>query len=227
MSDVIYFSNVRLSFPHLAQPQEQINEVTGAKRISYNGELIMPADHPGFVQFMQQYNALALAKWKEHAPAVLQMILADRKSRCFGRGEEKIDKKKFAPYDGYVGNVYVTIGKDTPPQMIQDNGQPIDPANSMAYQQLARKMYGGCYVNAAVKPWVQENKHGNGIRCDLVALQFAKDGEAFGEGNVDASGMFAAVTGAVPSFMQPAAAQMPAAPFGGAPVGLPSFLGGR
>ena len=46
MSDIIYFSNVRLSFPHIAQPQEQVNEVTGAKRISYNGELIMPLDHP-------------------------------------------------------------------------------------------------------------------------------------------------------------------------------------
>ena len=75
-----------------------------------------------------------------------------------------------------------------------------------------------------MKPWVQQNKHGNGIRCDLVALQFAKDGEAFGEGAADASGMFGAVAGSAPAFMQQPAAQMPAAPFG-APT-LPSFLGG-
>lgn len=225
MSDVIYFSNVRLSFPHIAQPQEQVNETTGVKRISYNGELIMPQDHPSFIQFMEQYGKLALNAWKENTPAVMQMILADRKSRCFGRGEEKVNKKTFKPYDGYVGNVYVTIGRDTPPQLIQDNGQPIDPANTMAYQQIARKMYGGCFVNAAVKPWIQQNKHGNGIRCDLIALQFAKDGEAFGEGTADASGMFAAV-GNVPAFMQPAAPVMPAAPFAHAPdTTVPSFLG--
>ena len=224
MSDIIYFSNVRLSFPHIAQPQEQVNEVTGAKRISYNGELIMPLDHPGLAQFMARYSELALNAWKENAPVVMQMILTDRKLRCFGRGEEKINKKTFKPYDGYPGMAYVTVGRDTPPQLIQDNGQPIDPANSMAYQQLARKMYGGCYVNAAVKPWVQQNKHGNGIRCDLVALQFAKDGEAFGEGAADASGMFGAVADSAPAFMQQPAAQMPAAPFG-APT-LPSFLGG-
>ena len=220
--DIIYFSGVRLSFPHLVTPQEQANEQTGVKRISYNGELIMPQDNPGFQQFMAKYGELALNAWKENAAAVMQMILQDRKSRCFGRGEEKINKKTFTPYDGYPGMVYVTVGRDTPPQMIQDNGQPIDPNNSMAYQQLARKMYGGCYVNAAVKPWIQQNKHGNGIRCDLVALQFCKDGEAFGDGGApDVSGMFGAVVGAAPSFMQPAAAPMPAAPFG-----MPSFLGG-
>ena len=228
MSEVIYLSNVRLSFPHIAQPQEQTNEQTGAKRISYNCELLTPETDPGFVQFMARYAELALENTKEHAQAVMQMILSDRKSRCFGRGEEKIDKKTYKPYVGYAGNVYLTAGRDTPPQLIQENGQPIDPANSMAYQQLARKLYGGCRVNVAVKPWWQRanpaRQYGHGVRCDLIAVQFAKDDEAFGEGNIDASSMFAAVTGAAPAFMQQPAAQMPAAPFG-APT-LPSFLGG-
>ena len=34
MSDVIFLSDVRLSFPHLAEPQRQINEQTGKERIS-------------------------------------------------------------------------------------------------------------------------------------------------------------------------------------------------
>ena len=96
----------------------------------------------------------------------------------------------------------------------------------MAFQQLARKMYGGCRVNAAVKPWLQENKHGRGIRCDLIAVQFASDDTAFGEGAVDASNLFGAVAPA-PAGMFGAAAQrapaMPAAPV----AGLPSFLGGQ
>jgi hypothetical protein len=92
----------------------------------------------------------------------------------------------------------------------------------MAYQQLARKMYGGCRVNAAVKPWPQDNKHGRGIRCDLIAVQFAGDDTAFGEGAVDASNLFGAVAGApVPGFNTMAGNNaMPAAPF----AGLPSFL---
>jgi hypothetical protein len=143
MSDIIFLSDVRLSFPHIAEPQKQVNEATGAQRISYNAEFLMPENHPGFQQFMARYGAIALEKWAEHANTVMQMILADRKLRCFGRGEEKVNKKTFKPYDGYAGNVYLTAGRDQAPQMIQADGQPVDPNNTMAYQALARKMYGG------------------------------------------------------------------------------------
>jgi hypothetical protein len=219
MSEIIFLSNVRLSFPHLAEPQKQVNEATGATRISYNAEFIMPQDHPGFQQFMARYGAIALDKWKEHAQAVMQMIQQDRKTRCFGRGEEKVNKKTFQPYDGYAGNVYITAGRDSAPQMIQADGSPVDPSNTMAYQQLARKMYGGCRVNAAVKPWPQDNKHGRGIRCDLIAVQFAADDTPFGEGAVDASNLFGAVAApaAAPGF---AAAPAPA-------MGLPPFMQGQ
>lgn len=212
MSDIIFLSNVRLSFPHLAEPQRKTNEQTGKERVSYNAEFIMPQDHAGFVQFVQRFHAMALEKWKEHANTVIQMIQNDRKSRCFGRGEEKVNKKTFQPYDGYPGMVFISAGRDSAPQIIQADGTPIDPNNTMAYQQLTRKMYGGCRVNAAVKPWIQANAHGNGIRCDLIALQFAGDDTPFGEGAVDASGMFGAVASA------PAAASAPAIP------GLPPFM---
>jgi hypothetical protein len=221
MSDIVFLSNVRLSFPHLADPQKQVNEVTGATRISYNCEFLMPQDHPGFQQFMARYGALALEKWKEHAQAVMGMIQQDRKTRCFGQGNEKVNKKTFQPYDGYAGNVYITAGRDSAPQMIQADGSAVDPNNTMAYQTLARKMYGGCRVNAAVKPWPQDNKHGRGIRCDLIAIQFAGDDKPFGEGAADASNMFGAVQqAAVPGFAASAPPAMPAAPFG-----MPSFLG--
>ena len=227
MSEIIFLSNVRLSFPHLVEPQRQINELTGKERISYNCEFIMPENHPGFAQFMARYGALALEKWKEHAQVVMGLIQNDRKTRCYGRGEEKVNKRTFQPYDGYAGHVFITAGRESQPQMIQADGSPVDAANSMAYQQLARKMYGGCRVNAAVKPWLQDNKHGRGIRCDLIAVQFAGDDTAFGEGNVDASGMFGAVAaGAMPGFAAAPAPAMPAAPFPGAPAGLPPFMQG-
>jgi hypothetical protein len=147
------------------------------------------------------------------------MIQNDRKTRCYGVGTEKVNKKTFKPYDGYAdaGAVF-TAGRDSAPQMIQADGSPVDPANTMAYQQLARKMYGGCRVNAAVKPWLQDNKHGRGIRCDLIAVQFANDDTPFGEGSVDASSLCGAPAGF-------GAVAMPAAPF--AQPGLPSFLGGQ
>ena len=215
MSDIIFLSNVRLSFPHIAEPQRQVNAETGKERISYNCEFIMPQDHAGFQQFMARVGEISALKWAENASVVLGMIQNDRKSRCSGRGEEKVNKKTFQPYDGYAGNVYITAGRDSQPQIIQADGTPIDPNNSMAYQQLTRKMYGGCRVNAAVKPWLQENSYGRGVRCDLVAVQFAADDQPFGEGAVDAAPLFGAVAGAT------------AAPAAVAPaMGLPPFMQG-
>jgi hypothetical protein len=230
---VILLSDVRLSFPHLAEPQISVNEVSGQKRISYNAEFLMTPDHPGFKQFMQRYAELATENVREHAQAVMQMIASDRKSRCFGQGSEKVNKKTFQPYDGYADRVYITAGKDTPPQVIQADGKPVgptqfgpvgeggiampgNPAHNPIYQQLTRSMYGGCRVNVAIKPWWQKanpaKQHGHGVRCDLIAIQFFKDDTPFGEGVADASGMFGQVA-AAPAAPSPAGAAMPLPPF--------------
>lgn len=216
MSDLILLSNVRLSFPHLVEPQRKVSPETGKERVSYSADFIMPPDHAGFKQFMTKVNEMALAKWKEHANQVMAIINGDRKLRCYGDGNQKVNGKTFQPYDGYAGQVFITAGRDTPPQIIQADGTPIDPNNTMAYQQLTRKMYGGCRVNVALKPWLQENKHGRGIRCDLVAVQFAGDDQPFGEGAVDASGMFGAVAA-----QAAAAAPAPAFLGGAAPAAMP------
>ena len=245
MSQIVYLSNVRLSFPHIAEPQKQ--QGPKGERISYNAEFILTRDNPGWAAFHKVVNEMAIAKWGTNAAAVLQMCQGDRKKRCYGAGEEKINGKTFQPYDGYAGMLYISGGRNTMPQIIDPSGAAVDPANTMACQALARKMYGGCYVNAAVKPWLQENEHGRAVRCDLVAVQFFADGTPFGEGAVDASGMFGATPAAaaeVPGFGvvpgapaapawavpgAPAAAPvMPGVPFPGAvppaPAGLPSFL---
>ena len=72
MSDIILLSDVRLSFPHLVEPQKQVNEQTGQTRVSYNCEFIMPQEHPGFQAFFKRYGELALDKWKEHANTVMK-----------------------------------------------------------------------------------------------------------------------------------------------------------
>lgn len=209
MSDIIYLSNVRISFPNLVEPQETTDPTTGKKRISYNCDFIMPPDHSGLQQFMTRYGALAQEEWKVNAGQAMQMIQQDRKQRCYGSGTEKINKKTFQPYDGYAGMAYISAGSRNAPQMIQTDGKPVDPANTMAYQALARKLYGGCRVNAAVKPWLQKNQHGLGVRCDLIALQFAGDDKAFGAGAEDVTGLFGQVATAAAAPAAPVAMPMP------------------
>jgi hypothetical protein len=223
MSELIMLSNVRLSFPHLIEPQKDTTN-DGKLRVSYNAEFIMGKDHQGLKQFMNEVSKMAAEKWKDKADNVLQMIGQDRKLRCFGEGSDKVNKKTFKIYDGYENNMYITAGCTTyleaesstagakRPQIIQLDGSPVDSDNTMAYQQLTRKMYGGCRVNAAVRPWLQENSFGRGVRCDLVAIQFFKDDDAFGEGAPDASNLFGAV------------AEQPVQQEQGGDMGLPPFM---
>ncbi len=242
MSEVIFLSDVRLSFPHIAEPQKQINEQTGKERISYNCEFIMPQNHPGFAQFWTLYQKMMTEAFAEHAGTVMQMIQNDRKLRGFGMGSEKSTRRPSSPTTGTMATCSSRPAAIACADHPAD-GNPVDPANTMACVQLARRLYGGCRVNAAVKPWVQKNKHGNGIRFDLVAVQFLRDDVAFGEGAVDVTGLFGQVAPqagpsaagmqapTMPGFMggfapAPAAPAMPAPPFGApAPVGLPAFFG--
>ena len=207
MSEIIMLTNTRLSFPQLVEARAY--QEGQAKKFS--ADLILDPAGEDWKKVMHSVMQSAQEKWGDNAQAVLQMCQADRKLRAFGNGAEKVDKKTFKPYEGYEGAVYVSANNANPPQMIESNGKSVDPTNTMAYQALARKMYGGCYVNAAIKFWIQDNKYGRGIRCELIALQFAKDGEPFGDSVPDASSLFGAV----------------AAPAGGAtPAGMafPSFL---
>jgi hypothetical protein len=206
MSEIMMITGARLSFPQLVEPRA----FQEGQQKKYSADLILDPNGDDWKKFMGAVMNEVQTKWGENAQAVLQMVQSDRKLRCFGNGVEKIDKKTFKPYDGYSGLVYISANNANMPQMIESNGKAIDPTNTMAYQAQARKMYGGCYVNAAVKPWIQDNAFGRGVRCELVALQFAKDGEAFGDGVADASTLFGAV----------------AAPAGAAAGGMafPSFL---
>lgn len=250
MSDVILLSDVILSFPNVVKPQENKND-DGSVRYSHNCAFLMPPTHPAVQQFMQRFAVLAAEKWRENAQAVMNMVQQTKKQRCYGMGEEALNATTAVPYAGYPGNFYINAGREQRPQVIDAQGVPIDPTAptyEMQYQQLARQMYGGCRVNAVIKPWIQmanaQRKTAHGVRCDLVAIQFFKDGTPFGEAPVNVTGMFGAVGGAAapvaaPAAQMPAATfmalatpvavattptvQMPAAPFPGMP-GMPSFL---
>ena len=209
--NLILISNARLSFPNLIEPQTQTNATTGKTRVSYNCDLIMIPTDPGFAAFMTLYAKMASEHpdWKANANQIMQMIHNDRKQRCYGQGNEKVNRTSLQVYDGYRDMVFISCGNRNRPQMIQADGTPLNADNTMAYQQLSRKLYAGCRVNVAIKPWLQNNEHGRGIRCDLIAVQFAKDDAPFGEALPDASGMFVATAPASPG---PTASGMPAPP---------------
>lgn len=206
----IYVTGARLSFPKLI---EAVVSSQGGEP-KFGCDLILNPSDPQIAAIMADVQRVAIEKWKDLGPGVLQMIQNDRRLRCYGSGNEKVKTSTMKPYEGYEGMFYLNTSsnEDRPPQIVRpDDGKIIDNANTMERTAAARKLYGGCYVNAAIRFWPQDNQFGKAIRCQLFAIQFLKDGEAFGEAPPDLT-MF-----------KPTAPQQPA----GQPAGgMPSFFGG-
>jgi hypothetical protein len=208
----IYLSNLRLSFPKLVEPVSN-SSIPGSDR-KYGCDLIFEPGDAQFAKVMSEVGAVAAEKWNDKAGAILQMIQNDRRLRCFGAGAEKIDSKTMKAYEGYEGGktyLAVSANEDRAPVMIRLDGAVCDNLNTMERQALARKLYGGCYVNVAVSLWAQDNQFGRGIRCQLLAVQFAKDGAPFGEAPPDFTGKFGATAADAPAAAVP-------------PAGFPPFF---
>ena len=217
----IILQNVRISFPRIVEPE--INKSFPNSPAKYSANFILPKDHPAFAEFMKEVQALAADKWKEHAQVILQMAHGNKKLRCYGAGEEVMNSTTFQVYSGYPGNIYISAGadKDHPPQIIKrDMNGLAQVAHDIERQELAKRIYGGCYVNAAISPWLQDNAGGRAVRCNLLAVEFAADGEPLGDGGGATN--VASLFGNIPA---PAAAPAAAATPGGMTFpGMPSFL---
>lgn len=205
----VYLQDVRISFPKLIEAV--ISPLGGEPK--FGCDLILEMNDPQVTTIMSEIHRSAVEKWKDVGPSVIKMVQADRLKRCYGHGSEKIKKETMAVLDGYEGKFYLSANanQDRPPVIASaDTGKLIDNGNTLERQAAARKIYGGCYVNAAVKFWMQDNQFGKGIRCQLSVIQFNRDGTAFGEAPADHSGMF-----------KPTVQGVPSAPAGGE---LPDFL---
>ena len=104
--------------------------------------------------------------------------------------EKKIPASKWAmkdgdefDYDGYEGQWSIKASSTRRPTVIDRDKTPLTEDDE--------KIYAGCYVNAIVDFWVQDNEFGKRVNANLYGIQFVKDGEEFGAGSVDVTDDFA------------------------------------
>jgi hypothetical protein len=55
------------------------------------------------------------------------------------------------------------------------------------------KPYSGCYVNAVIELWAQDNKFGKRINASLMGVQFLRDGQRLSGGGVASADDFQAI----------------------------------
>jgi hypothetical protein len=98
---------------------------------------------------------------------------------CLREGSEKPDT------DGYGdGVMFVGARSETRPMVVDRDGRtPLTAADG--------KPYAGCIVNATIRVWPQDNQYGKRINSALRAVQFVKDGDAFGDKPINMETEFA------------------------------------
>jgi hypothetical protein len=165
--------NVRLSYAHLFKATS-FEDGDEDDRKKFKATFILDKDdHADIIEEIEKtMNKMARAwpAFKGKVPKTLKLCLRD--------GEEKEDK------DGYSDEVmFISASSDKRPVCCHR-----DP--SVAVTEEDDVLYSGCYVNASIRLWVQDNKWGKRINAALRAVQFVRDGEAFGGDQVDASEEF-------------------------------------
>jgi hypothetical protein len=161
----ILLKNVRLAFPNLWEP----NTVNGEGKPRYSASLLMGQDHPQVEEIKRKIEALAKDKWRDKAASILAGLYKTDKVALHD-GDTK------AQYDGFSGNMFVASAaqENAPPTVIDRDRSPLS--------QRSGRPYPGCYVNASLEFWAQDNGYGKRINCTLRGIQFYADGDSFSAG---------------------------------------------
>lgn len=167
MPTKLKLQNVRLSYPDLFEA----NEYEGKR--NFGATFLIEPGSKQDKEIREALDAEAKEKFKDKAPAILKAALAGGNQKCcYWDGNTKT-------YDGYADMMALTAKRAEDkgrPLVIDKNKSPLTAADG--------KPYAGCYVNASVELWAQDNKFGKSVRCTLLGVQFANDGDAFSAGSV-------------------------------------------
>jgi hypothetical protein len=152
---------VRLSYPNLFVAKA--GESGGEPKFSAAFLLDKEINAKDIAAVQAAMKTVADAKWPTGIPKAVKKCLRD--------GSEKDDV-------AYENCVFFNASSKTRPPVVDK-----DP--SVALNESDGKPYAGCYVNAVVQFWAQDNAYGKRINSELRSVQFAKDGEPLGRAPVD------------------------------------------
>jgi hypothetical protein len=165
MSKIIRLNDVRLAFPDLFKPTAYLEST----ELKYRATFLMPKEGPQAKLLLDTIKEVAVEEWKTKADSVLSSIANVNNKYCVRDGDTK-------PWEGAAGCLVLIATNELRPTVWDRKGQPLTKEDG--------KPYSGCYVNANVQIWAQDNKFGKAIRASLRGVQFYRDGDAFGASTV-------------------------------------------
>ena len=152
----IKLQNVRLSFPSLFRKAMFSGEET-----KFEGTFLLNKD--------------GQAEKIAEIEAAIEALIADKLKGaklkadkiCLKDGDD-------IEYDGYAGHMSIKASNGKRPMVLDRDRTPLSEDDN--------RPYSGCYVNAVLELWAQDNQYGKRINANLLGVQFFKDGQPFGDG---------------------------------------------
>lgn len=161
----IQLKNVRLAFPALFDP----TAMDPGDKPRYSAMLIIAGDDPQLDAVRAVQEKVAKEKWRDKAATILKG-LAKQDKLALHDGDTK------AKYDGLEGNFFVSAAaqENSAPTVVDRDRSPLSARSG--------RPYAGCYVNASIELWAQDNSFGQRINAQLRGVQFLADGDSFAAG---------------------------------------------
>lgn len=156
----------RLAFANIFEPKS-----VGDGGPRFSATVLFDRDSEAHKAVLAAIDAEAANKWGAKAPAIVKSMLKAAQG-CLQDGDTK------SQYSGFEDHMFVSAGQ-TPdkgrPDIRNAKGLPVAAGDAQA-------PYSGCYVVAHLDVWAQDNQYGKKVNASIAAVQFWKDGEAFGGG---------------------------------------------
>jgi hypothetical protein len=166
---MIVLKNVRLSYPALFAPS-----AFGDGEPKFNATFLIEKDSEQHKALMAEIRKIATDAFGERARDIVgKQEASQRKLVKDGDGPDGKNQDG-EEKDGYAGHVAIKASNKAAPKVVGRQRQPLTEADGIPY--------GGCYVNAQIDIWPQDNKYGKFLNCKLLAVQFWEDGDSFGGG---------------------------------------------
>lgn len=163
MSKTFILPNVRASFVSVFEP----NTNFGTPKYEITG-LVHKTEQADLIEEIKRHITAALLE-KFGSKDKIPPGITSEKNCCLRDGDN-------APYDGYAGHMSIKASNDKKPITMNQMKEDIDASSGL--------LYSGSYVDLGLAIWVQDNKWGKKVNCNLLAVRHRAHGEAFGGGAV-------------------------------------------
>ena len=143
---------------------------------SFKSHFLLGPDHVDLKRVAAKIEEIGAAhQWKGGLTwAQVKEQIKGKDANCLHRGDVS---NPGAPE--YAGLFFISASNKRRFTIVDADRSPLQASDN--------RPYSGCYVNAIIDIWAQDNQWGRRINATLTGVQFVRDGEAFGGGAAPAA----------------------------------------